>query len=101
MKSTSVRARTLACALLAGTALCGLAAAPAQAQSGTPSVHQNIDGNGVDLTDGSFNFQLTEGSIGAGASSLSLVRTYGLAGWTDGMPGRLHRSLFTGNNKIS
>jgi len=52
MNRTSVRAATLACALLASTAI----TAPAFAQSGTtPPPFQNVDGNGVDLVTGTFN----------------------------------------------
>jgi RHS repeat-associated protein len=88
----------LGCALMTSTFL----TAPALAQTAQqPSVYQNIDGNGVDLTDGSFNFSLVEGSIGTGEGALTIARTYGRAGWTDALPGRLRRSLFQNNNRIS
>lgn len=95
--TTSTTRAALACALLATTCL----SAPALAQTAQPSVHKNIDGNGVDLTDGSFNFSLTEGSIGTGEGALAMVRTFGRSGWTDGLPGRLHRTLSSTNNRIS
>jgi hypothetical protein len=80
MKTSAFRAAGI-CALLAGTALC----APALAQSsGNPSIHKNIDENGVDLTDGSFNFSLGEGSIGSGQGRISLMRYFG----TGGQPAR-------------
>jgi RHS repeat-associated protein len=93
-----LRAGALSCALLASTALASPALAQATPQ---PSVHQNVDANGVDLTDGSFNFTLVEGSIGSGESALTIARSYGRASWTDGLPGRLHRSLFPSGSRIS
>ncbi|HEX8571685.1 MAG TPA: hypothetical protein VF759_02910, partial [Allosphingosinicella sp.] len=73
MTNTSIRTRALACALLAGTAWCGLAAAPAAAQ--TPREHRTLDSNGVDLTHGDFVLAFVEGSIGSGDGELALVRT--------------------------
>ena len=72
MKTTSLRARALACALLATTAYCGLAA-PAAAQ--TARQHRALDSNGVDLTHGDFVMAFAEGSIGSGDGELALVRT--------------------------
>ncbi|HEX8124179.1 MAG TPA: hypothetical protein VF548_01190, partial [Allosphingosinicella sp.] len=72
MKTTSVRAKALACALLAGTALCAIAA-PASAQ--TPREHRALDSNGVDLTHGDFVMAFVEGSIGSGEAELALVRS--------------------------
>lgn len=75
MSTSPMRAAAL-CALLASTCLV------------TPAVagpYKNRDANGVDLTDGSFNFQLVEGSIGAGESQLVLTSTNGksdLEGYT-------------------
>jgi RHS repeat-associated protein len=85
MKTTSLRARALGaalqsgtlkgtlCALLAGTAFCGLTAQPAAAQ--TPREHRALDSNGVDLTHGDFVMAFVEGSIGSGDGELALVRT--------------------------
>lgn len=75
--TTRISRGALACALLATTSL----AAPALAQTNSPppSAYQNIDDNGVDLTDGSFNFTLVEGTIGAGRGTLALIR-YGAGG---------------------
>ncbi|HEX8514349.1 MAG TPA: hypothetical protein VF688_14735, partial [Allosphingosinicella sp.] len=73
MKSTSLRAKALSCALLAGTALCALAAAPAAAQ--TAREHRALDSNGVDLTHGDFVMAFVEGSIGSGDGELALVRS--------------------------
>ncbi|HEX8643733.1 MAG TPA: RHS repeat-associated core domain-containing protein [Allosphingosinicella sp.] len=99
MTHNLLRAGALSCALMASTCL----TAPASAQSSAPqpSVFQNIDGNGVDLTDGSFNFSIVEGSIGTGESALTIARSYGRSGWTDGLPGRLRRSLYPSGSRIS
>ena len=79
MKSTSLRANALACALLAGTACCGLAAAPAAAQVDSPT-YRNLDANGVDLVRGDFLTSFPEGSIGAGDAELVLLRMLGATG---------------------
>ncbi|HEX8380578.1 MAG TPA: hypothetical protein VF619_08530, partial [Allosphingosinicella sp.] len=73
MKSSLGRT-ALPCVLLAGTALCALAAAPAHAQSAARQ-HRAPDANGVDLTWGDYLMRFTEGSIGAGEAELALVRT--------------------------
>lgn len=73
MKTTSLRAKALACALLAGTAFCGMAARPAAAQ--TAREHRALDSNGVDLTHGDFVMAFVEGSIGSGDGELALVRS--------------------------
>lgn len=73
MKTTSIRAWTLACALLATTAYCGLSAQPAAAQ--TAREHRALDSNGVDLTHGDFVMAFVEGSIGSGDAELALVRS--------------------------
>lgn len=87
MNPTLLRAGALTCALLTSTAL----TSPAMAQSGIPSVFQNIDENGVDLADGSINFSLVEGSIGSGEAELSLVRSYGVGGGSTSLTNSLHR----------
>lgn len=51
------------------TILCSGLAAPAWADS----PYKNLDGNGVDMTDGSFNLSLLEGSIGAGQAQMALI----------------------------
>jgi RHS repeat-associated protein len=66
---TSFKASGLACALLAGTALC----MPALAQTAT--AHRQLDANGVDVTHGDFLPSIVEGSIGSGLGQLSLTRT--------------------------
>ncbi len=84
MKSTSLRAKALACALLTGTALSGLAAAPAAAQ--TSPTYRNLDSNGVDLVKGDFLTSFAEGSIGSGQAELALLRMLGATG-SNGTPG--------------
>ncbi|HEX8644636.1 MAG TPA: RHS repeat-associated core domain-containing protein [Allosphingosinicella sp.] len=78
MKTTSIRARALSCALLGGTALCGLASAPAAAQ--TSPTFRNLDANGVDLVRGDFLTGFPEGSIGSGEAELALLRMLGATG---------------------
>ena len=75
MSASSMRVAAT-CALLATTCLSTFVlATPALAQNTKiPSAYKNIDENGVDLTDGSFNFSLVEGSIGSGEGLLSLIR---------------------------
>jgi RHS repeat-associated protein len=77
MKTTAFRAKALACALLGGTALCGLSA-PASAQS-SPTF-RNLDSNGVDLVRGDFLTSFVEGSIGSGEAELALLRMVGATG---------------------
>jgi len=73
----------------------------ALAQSTTSAARfLNADENGVDVTDGSFNFQLVEGVIGSGDSAMALVRTYGVSGWQDQWSGRLVRRQFDGRRQV-
>jgi RHS repeat-associated protein len=76
MSNHSLRAKALACALLATTAL---AAAPAAAQSTNPA-YRNFDANGVDVVRGDYLLTFTEGSIGSGAGRLTLDRRVGQPG---------------------
>ena len=73
--TTSFRARTLACALLATTAL----ASPALAQSSGQPAYRNFDTNGVDLVRGDFVLSFLEGSIGSDDAALPLIRRTGSA----------------------
>jgi hypothetical protein len=75
MTVTSRSRAALSCALLATTAFCGLAAAPAAAQAQAAPAARNLDPNGVDLTRGDYAFRFVEGTIGSGDGALSLVRT--------------------------
>src|SRR4051812_13209205 len=84
MNRTSLRAATLACTLLASTALAGFAS-PAEAQSSAPTF-RSLDANGVDLTRGDFLTSFPEGSIGSGEAELALLRMIGATG-TNGSPG--------------
>lgn len=80
--STSVgrRLRSRVVLLSLTTALCTGLAAPAFADS----PHPNLDANGVDLTDGSYNLRLPIYSIGSGQAELALVAYTGsLDNWTN------------------
>ncbi|HYW15956.1 MAG TPA: hypothetical protein VE891_07360, partial [Allosphingosinicella sp.] len=78
MKTTSLRARALACALLAGTFYTAVAATAASAQS-SPTF-RTLDPNGVDLVKGDFLTSFPEGSIGSGEAELALLRMVGALG---------------------
>ncbi|HEX8381631.1 MAG TPA: hypothetical protein VF619_13910, partial [Allosphingosinicella sp.] len=76
MQTTSLRARALACALLAGTAFC-LSAQPAAAQEASVAafpVRQFADENGVDLFSGTFTTYSPGVSIGSADMGLAYVR---------------------------
>jgi RHS repeat-associated protein len=75
MKNTSARRATLACALLATTAFCGLTATPAAAQTAPAPRFQEVDRNGVDLISGRFVFSMVEGTIGSGDGMVTLTRS--------------------------
>ncbi len=81
MKTTSTGARALSCALLATTALCGLAVSPAQAQTAyAEQERQAPDENGVDVISGRINVPLRTITAGRpGAGGLTYVN-----GWADG-----------------
>lgn len=82
MKTTSIRARAMACALLTTTATLALAAAPAAAQSSIPSSRPAPDANGVDVISGELNAQVRSVSIGRpGESGLTYSSSY-----SDGLP---------------
>jgi RHS repeat-associated protein len=98
MMNEPARRATMSCALLAATAL---GSTPAWSQAAQPSVYQHIDGNGVDLTDGSFNFALTEGTIGSGPGAIALVRYQGVAGESDSLSVRFSRTVASGTATIA
>ncbi|RXZ63894.1 hypothetical protein ETX26_08030, partial [Pelagerythrobacter rhizovicinus] len=82
-------------ALYATTVLCGTAAAPVLAQTAdAPEQYRNNDEHGVDLTTGTYNPVIVEGSIGNAEEGISLVRYHGQAGWKDNWSGDLR---ITGN----
>ncbi|HYG47262.1 MAG TPA: hypothetical protein VD846_04890, partial [Allosphingosinicella sp.] len=86
---TTMTTRALACALLCSTALL----APAHAALQPPPIHPNIDENGVDLTDGTFGFSMSEASIGLGEGELALVRSWSRGGWREAWSGNLYQRL--------
>ena len=90
------RGSQLRAALLFSTACCSAPlvaqTSPGDTPAGTPSVYQNVDENGVDLTDGSFNLAITEGTIGAGEGALSIVRYLGAGGTRDNVSAQFRRS---------
>jgi hypothetical protein len=65
------RSRARRIVLSVTTALSSGLAMPAWSQTIQPP-YQNVDPNGVDLTDGSFTFDILEGSIGAGEARLEM-----------------------------
>ena len=80
MKTTSLRARTLACALLATTAYCGLTAQPAAAQTADtpPPLRLRVDENGVDLARAVHTLNVRDIAIGPeGRGGLAYVRQLG------------------------
>jgi hypothetical protein len=69
-------------ALLASTAALLVASRGALAQTAPapPPVVPEVDANGVDLVTGHFNLNVTDASLGASNSTLTLLRRYD-AGW--------------------
>lgn len=67
--------------------------APIAAQNApAPEQYRNADEFGVDQVTGSYNFALTEGSIGPSGSGVSLVRYWGQSGWRDNWSGDLRKT---------
>jgi RHS repeat-associated protein len=94
MNCTTVRAVTLACALLASTAI----VSPAHAT--TPPRFQTLDSNGVDLVSGGFVFTMMEGAIGSGPGAVTLLRLPATDyGRTDQWSGCLYR-VTTGGTSL-
>ncbi len=92
-----VRKNGLAALLLASTALPSAAFAQLAAY---PSAHVSVDENGVDEVGASFNFALTEGSIGSGPQAITLQRFWSIAGWRDNWSGDL-RVFYDGVNTVA
>lgn len=74
--------------------------AQAQTVAADPPRFLNVDQNGVDLADLSFNLTVNEGSIGNGESALPMVRSFGAAGWRDDYTNRLWRRTVSGQTQI-
>lgn len=70
-----------------------------QAQNG-PELYRNDDIYGVDLTTGSFNVKLPEGSIGPADGGLALMRYYNRDGNEDNWTGALFRKTVGGQQQI-
>jgi len=86
---TTMKTGALTCTLLCSTVLF----TPAHAALQPPPIHPNIDENGVDLTDGTFGFSLSEASIGLGEGELALVRSWSRGGWREAWSGNLYQRL--------
>ncbi len=91
-----------ACALAALIAggLAGRAAAQTVPAAATAS---EIDGNGVDLLDGSFNLQQVDVSAGpaeAHGGGVAFARTYGVAGWSNNLRAFLDRRTEGGQTYV-
>ena len=92
MKTTSLRARALSCALLAGTACCGLTAQPAAAQEASVvafPVRQFPDENGIDLLSGVFTAYTPSVSIGSAEMGLTYARAVRADRYRDSMMGTI------------
>jgi RHS repeat-associated protein len=88
MKTTSFRARTFACALLASTGL----SVPAFAQANPPPTNHNVDANGVDVVLGTFNLTQTLLSIGpTNSQGLQYTRTRDNDRWVSNFSGGLYQ----------
>ncbi|NIJ35374.1 RHS repeat-associated protein [Sphingopyxis panaciterrae] len=70
-----------------------------QAQD-TPEPYRNDDVYGVDLTTGSFNVKLPEGSIGPADGGVSMIRYHGKGGYEDNWAGALYRNTVGGQQQI-
>jgi RHS repeat-associated protein len=85
---TRFAARAAACALLATTCL----TSPAGAQLAAPApVRQNVDGNGVDLFQGTISLDAPALTLGQGEQGLSYFRLTRGSGWTDNMTATLNK----------
>ncbi|HYI40563.1 MAG TPA: RHS repeat-associated core domain-containing protein [Allosphingosinicella sp.] len=92
MKTTSLRARALACALLAGSAYGGISSRPAVAQEASViafPVRQFADENGVDLLSGVFTAYTPGVAIGSPNTGLAYVRAIRAGAYRDTMMGTI------------
>jgi YD repeat-containing protein len=74
--TTSMTRAALACALLASTAICGLAASPASAQTAPAPSREAVDANGVDLLTGKLKVTWDFAEARNAAHSLSYHRSW-------------------------
>ncbi len=84
-----IRDNKIKSALLFTTILASGFSVSATAQEAAPEEYRNSDGNGVDVTSGTMNFSLTEGSIG----DVSMTRYWGQSGWRDNWSGDLRKTV--------
>lgn len=77
--------------LLATTLLASGGIAPAFAQTTPPPTYVDVDDQGVSAATGSFNFSMTEGSVGSGDDAIAMQRYWGASGWSDNWTGTLYR----------
>lgn len=85
--------RSIRTAALVGTILCSGLAAPALAQDApAPEPYRNNDEHGVDLSTGTYNLEIAEGSIGPADGGVSMVRYYGQSGGRDNWSGDLRKT---------
>jgi YD repeat-containing protein len=54
-----------------------------------PETYRNNDGNGVDVTTGTFNPAIVEGDVGNGGEGIKLIRYWGQSGYRDNWTGEL------------
>jgi RHS repeat-associated protein len=76
------------------------ASVPQGINNGASTRFLSLDENGVDVTTGSFNFSIVEGSIGSGDMALTMERRYGNGGLSDNWPGQLIRNPSPGVESV-
>ncbi|HEY0113197.1 MAG TPA: RHS repeat-associated core domain-containing protein [Allosphingosinicella sp.] len=102
MKTTSFRARTLACALLATTAYCGLTAQPAAAQTQAAPSREAVDANGVDLLTGHLKVSWDFAEARNAAHSLSYQRSWiSEDGWFESIEAGIFEGDLSGELVVS
>lgn len=94
MSNSAAKMSRKASALLLSTVLVSGLAAPALAQSApAPEPYRANDEHGVDLATGTFNMDITEGSIGPASGGVVMKRYYGQSGYQDNWSGDLRKTL--------
>ena len=94
MSNSASKMSRKANALLLTTILVSGLAAPAFAQSApAPEPYRANDEHGVDLATGTFNMDITEGSIGPASGGVVMKRYYGQSGYQDNWSGDLRKTM--------